>query len=64
MSELIEEVIREAEQMDTLPSSRREACFTAIWNGVIISFLVFFLEYVVWSPIWNRIVVPLWNGMR
>lgn len=50
-----------AQEIDALPSDRREAAWMMLWNGIVISFLVFFLEYVVWAPLWNHAVLPVWE---
>jgi hypothetical protein len=52
-----------AHDVPALPSNRYEAVWTVIWQGGVISFMVFFLEYVLWAPFWNRVVLPLWDRL-
>lgn len=60
MSEsLPEKIERAAQEIDALPSNKREALWILLWQGVVISFMVFFLEYVIWAPLWNYVVLPL-----
>ena len=52
-----------AAEIDALPSNRREAVWMMLWNGIVISFLVFFLEYAVWAPSWTYVVLPAWHWL-
>lgn len=50
-----------AHDYDTLPSSKAEAFWAAIWNGVIVGTMVLVMEYAVFSPLWRHAILPMWE---
>ena len=58
-----EKVKQAAEEIDALPTDRREAIWLAVWNGAIIGTMVLVMEYAVFSPLWNHVVLPAWERL-
>ena len=56
-------VERAAHDIDALPTDKREALWLAIWNGAIIGTMVLVMEYAVFSPLWNYLVIPAWEWL-
>ena len=58
---MTDKIEQAAHDIDALPTDRREAIWLAIWNGAIIGTMVLVMEYAVFAPMWDYIVLPAWE---
>jgi hypothetical protein len=52
-----------AQEIDALPSDRREFGWHLVYFVVLFSFCNAMLEYALWIPFWSHVVLPLWGRL-
>ena len=60
----MQEVKQAAQEIDALPSNKREFGWHLVYFVVLFSFCNAMLEYALWIPFWDHVVMPLVGAIR
>lgn len=47
-----------AHDVPALPSNKYEAVWTVIWQGAVLGTMVLVMEYAIFAPLWEFVVLP------